>query len=137
MVEFLPQQLIMDGLSTTEQATKAAKELIQIINNSGPKTPLKTREIQLHSINKSATLFHNIQPQQTNSKLVPIKVTTVALPRVPIIVPSPRVTMTVSPLRVIEPRVPVISQGENIEYIIQIYMGERENCNSSSIVTPP
>ena len=32
-----PQDLVMSGLSTTDQATKASKELIQIMNNPGPK----------------------------------------------------------------------------------------------------
>ena len=50
----------------------------------------------------------------------------VAPTRVPVIVTSPRVHMTVAPPRVIEPRVPVISQEENIGGIIQIDMVESE-----------
>ena len=42
---------------------------------------------------------------------------TVAPPRVNITVKSLRVNMKVAPLRVIEPRVPVISQEDNIEDI--------------------
>ena len=34
-----PQQLIIPGLSTTEQDSNAAKEVIQIMNNTVPKTP--------------------------------------------------------------------------------------------------
>ena len=37
-----------------------------------------------------------------------------APPRVPITVTAPRVPMTMAPMRVIEPRVPVISKEENI-----------------------
>ena len=44
----------------------------------------------------------------------------VAPPRVPITVPLPRVPMTVAPTRVIEPRVLVILQAENIEDIRQM-----------------
>ena len=91
-----------------------------------PKNPLTIEEIQLHSINHSATLFCNIQPQQPNSKLVPREVQTVAPPRVTITVPSMRVTMIVAPPRVIEHRVPVMSQEENIEDIINMYMVERD-----------
>ena len=39
VVEFLPQHLIMTGLSTNEPATKAAKELVQIMKNPGPTPP--------------------------------------------------------------------------------------------------
>ena len=58
--------------------------------------------------------------------MVPREVTMVAHPMVSIKVPSLRVTMTVAPLRVIEPRVPVISQEDNIEDIIQMDMVESE-----------
>ena len=58
-------------------------------------------ESQLQAIDRLATFFHNIQPQQPNKKVVPIEVTTVAPLRVPITVPSLRVYMTVAPPRVI------------------------------------
>ena len=47
--------------------------------------------------------------------------------KVSITVPSLRVTMAVAPSRVIEPRVPLISQEENVEYIG--HMGEVESNN--------
>ena len=36
VVELFPQHLVMPGLSTTEQAIKAAKELIKVLKNPGP-----------------------------------------------------------------------------------------------------
>ena len=39
VVEFLPQHLIMPGLSAAEKATKASKELIHVIKNTGPQKP--------------------------------------------------------------------------------------------------
>ena len=39
VVEFFPQHIVMPGLSGTEQATKAAKELMHEIKNIGPQTP--------------------------------------------------------------------------------------------------
>ena len=53
--------------------------------------------------------------------------TTVTPPRVPITVPSSRVPMTVAPPRDIEPRVPVISQEDNIEDIIKMDTVESKN----------
>ena len=47
VVEFLPQHLIMPGLSAIEQVTKAVKELIHVINNPGPQTPFTIGESQL------------------------------------------------------------------------------------------
>ena len=66
VLELLPQRLIIPGFSTTEQSTKAYKELIQIMNNPGPKTPFTIRERQLHAINRLAKMFNNIKTQQTD-----------------------------------------------------------------------
>ena len=113
----------MPGLSVTEQSTKAAKELVQMMKNPGSKNPFTIGESQLHAIDRLATLFNTIQPQQTNkpnSKLVPRELPTVAPPRFLIIVTSPRVHRTVAPPRLIGTREPVLSQEENIEDIIQM-----------------
>ena len=58
--------------------------------------------------------------------MVPRELSTVAPLRVTITVPALRVSIKVSPPRVIETRVPVISQEENIGGIIQIDMVESE-----------
>ena len=63
-----PQHLVMSGLSTTDQATKASKELIQIMNNPGPKIPFTIWESQLHDIDILATLFNNMQPDKPQKK---------------------------------------------------------------------
>ena len=105
MVELLPQHLIIPGLSTTEQVTKAPKELIHIINNPGPKNSFTTREIQFHAIDRLLTLFQKMQPQQPNTKFLPRKFPKVVPTMMPIKVPSPRVPMTVAPPRVIEPTI--------------------------------
>ena len=126
MVGLLPQNLIMPGLYITEQATKAAKELIQIIKNLGPKNPLMIGDSQLHAIDMLATLFHNKKMQQPNPKVVPREVLTVATTRMTSKVPSPMVPMAVAPPRVIEPRVPVIPQDDNIEEIRHMEMVKSE-----------
>ena len=87
VVEFLPQHLIMTGLSTTEQSTKGSKELIHILKKPGPKTPFTIRESQFHAIDRLSTLFQNAQLQQPNATLVPIEVPTVAPLRVSIAAP--------------------------------------------------
>ena len=61
----------MPVLSTTEQATKAAKELIQIVKNPGQNKSFKIGERQLHTINILATLFNNMQPDKPQTKLKP------------------------------------------------------------------
>ena len=126
VVYFLPNHLIMPGFSTIEKSTKADNELIQILKNPGPKTPFMIGETQFHVIDRLATLFHNLQPQQPNTTVFTREVPKVAPLRVPVIVPSPRVPMTVAPPRVIEPRDPVISHEENIEDIRQINMIESD-----------
>ena len=101
--------------------------MIQIIKNPGPNDPFTIRESQLHAIDRLATPFHNIKPQQptkTNAKVVPREVPTVAPQRMPFIVPSPRVPMMVVPPRVIEPRIPLISQEDKIKYIRKMEMAE-------------
>ena len=65
VVELFPQHLVMIGLSTREQATKASKELIHVLKNTGPQTPFTTREIQLHATDKLAKIFNTMQPEKT------------------------------------------------------------------------
>ena len=96
----------MDRLSTTEQATKAAKELILLLNNPGPKKTFTLGEGQFHDINRLATLFHNVETQQPNTTVVPREVPMVA---------PPRTCMTVALQRVIESRVTIILKEDNIE----------------------
>ena len=110
-----PQHLVMPGLNTTEKSTKSAKELIQVIKHPGPKNPFTIREIQLPTIDRLAKLFNTIQPEKTQTKLVPREVPMIGPPRVPITLPSLRVPATVTPPRVMTPRVPMISQEGTIE----------------------
>ena len=74
IMEFLPKHLIMPGLSTTEQVTKASKELLQIIKNPRPKNTFNIKVCQSYAIDRLATLFNNIktkQPNKPNTKVVP------------------------------------------------------------------
>ena len=48
-VDCFPQHLIMPGLPATEQATRAAEELMNEINNPGPQTPVTIGESQLQA----------------------------------------------------------------------------------------
>ena len=105
----------MTGLSTTEQATNAAKDLIQVLKNTGPKHPFRIGESQLHAIDRLATLFNTMQPGKTQTKLLPREVPMIATPRVPSAVSPPRVPATVSLTRVMIPRVQMISQEDTIE----------------------
>ena len=79
VVELLPQHLIIPGFPTTEQATKSVKELINVLDNAGPKTPFTIGETQLHTIDILEKLFHNAQLQQPIATIGPSLVTTVAL----------------------------------------------------------
>ena len=117
----------MPGLSTTYQYTKAAKDLVQVLKKPGPKTPFTIRESQLHTIDRLEKLFNTMQPEKTQTKVVPIEVTTIAPPRVPITVPPPRVPAKVTPPRVMTPRVLMISQEEPIEDIRQRDTVENKN----------
>ena len=72
----------------------------------------------MHAIDRIKTLFNDIKPQQpkkSNAKLVPIEVLSIAPTRVTITVPSPRVLMTVESPRVMAPRIPLISNEDNVE----------------------
>ena len=60
VVEFSPPQFIMQGLSSTEKATKAANELIQVLKNTGPQTPFTIGESQLHALDRLAKLFNTM-----------------------------------------------------------------------------
>ena len=103
----------MIELSTTEQSTNADKELIQVLKNPGPINTFKIVESQFHAINRISTLFNNIQPhkpKKPNTKVVLREVPMVAPPRVPVIVQATRMPMTMVSLRVMEPRIPLVSQ---------------------------
>ena len=108
VVYFLPKHLVMPGLSTTEQAAKAPKEMIQVLKNPGPQTPFTIGESQLNTIDRLEKLFNTMQPYKIQTKVLPREVPTIAPPRVPITVPPPRVPATVAPPRVMTPRVPMI-----------------------------
>ena len=127
----MPQHLIIYGLSTTEQATKEAKELIKLLKNPGPKTPFTIIESQFHAIKRLATLFNNIQPQQPkkpNTKVFPREVPSIAPLTVPITVPSPRVSMTVASPREMAPRIPLISEDYNVEDTNHVEAVEHNKC---------
>ena len=100
--------------------------MINILDNPGPKTPFTIGETQLHTIDILEKLFHNAQLQQPNATVVTREGPMVATQRVPATALAQRLDITVAPLRVIEHRVSVISQGGNIEYIILIEMVENE-----------
>ena len=127
MVAFLPQHLIIPGLSAIEQATNYAKELIHVIKNRVPKTPFTIGESLLQAVDKLAKLFNTMQPATKNTTVVPSKVTTIALTRVPVTVPPPRVPEEVTPPRVMIPRKPMITQEVPIEYNRQRYTVEHNN----------
>ena len=65
VVGFLPQYLIMPGLSSTEQDTKATKELIQVLKNPGPQAPFIIEASQLHSIDILEKIFNTMKPEKT------------------------------------------------------------------------
>ena len=111
MVEFVPQHLVIPGLSTTEQANKSANELIHVLRNTVPQTPFTIGERKLHAINILEKRFNTMQPEKTQTKVLPREVPTI---------PPPSIPITVPPLRVMTPRVPMISQEDTIEDIIQM-----------------
>ena len=115
MVEFLPQHLVIPWLSTTQQATKEAKELILVLKNTGPQTPFSIRERKLHAIDRLEKLFNTMQQEKTQTKVLPREVQTIVPPRVTITVLPPRVPVIVTPLRVMTFRVPIISQKDPTE----------------------
>ena len=72
----------------------------------------------MHAIDRLATLLNNIKKWQLNNsnvKVFPKEVPLVAPMMAPIAVSSPRVTMIVSSPRVMAPRIPLISQEENLD----------------------
>ena len=105
----------MPGLSTTEQVTNAAKELIQVLKNPGPQTPFTIREIQLHSIDRLEKLFNTMQPEKTHTKVLLREVPKRTPLRVPITVAPPRVPVTVAPLTAMTPMLPMISKEYPVE----------------------
>ena len=127
VVESLPQHLIMPVLSATEQATKAAKQLIHVINNPGTQTPFTIKDIQLQAIDKLAQLFNTMQPETTQTKVVHSKVPTIAPTRVPVIVPPLRVSDEVTPPKVMTTRTPIITQEDPIYYSRQRDTVENNN----------
>ena len=112
----MPQHLVMPRLSAKEQATKDPKELIHGIKNPGPQTPFTIRESQLQAINMLEKLFNTIKLEITQTTVLPRELTTIAPTRVPVTVPSPRVSAEVTPPRVMTPRTPMITQEYPIEY---------------------
>ena len=127
VVEFLPQHLIMPGLSSTEQATKAAKELIQVLNPPVPQTPFTIGKSQLYVIDILEKLFITMQTDKTHTKVVPREVPTIAPLRAPITVPPPGVATTVTLKRLMTPRAPMITQEDPIEYSRKISTVENKN----------
>ena len=105
----------MPGLSATEQANNAVKELMHILKDIGPQTPFTIRESQLHAINILGNLFNTIQPKKIQTTVLPKEVPMIAPTRVSVTVPSPRVPETVTPPRLVIPRSPMISQEYPIE----------------------
>ena len=100
----------MPGLSASEQSTKAAKELIHILKNPGPQTPLTIGESQLNAINTLKKIFNTMQLEKTQTTVLPREVPTIAPKRVPVTLPPPRMPVIVIPPRVMIPRAPMISQ---------------------------
>ena len=80
--ENFPQHLVMPGLSTTDQSTKADKELIRVLKHPGPKPPFTIGENLLHAIDILAKLFNTMQPDKTQIKGVPREVRIIGPPRV-------------------------------------------------------
>ena len=68
-----------------------------------------------------------MQPEKTQTKVVPREVPKIEPPRVPITVPPLRVPATVTPPRVMTPRVPMITQEDPIEYSRQRDTVENNN----------
>ena len=67
----------MPGLSAVEQATKDAKKLIHLIKYTGPETPLTIGEIQLQAVDKLAQIFNTMQPEKTQTTVLPMEVPTI------------------------------------------------------------
>ena len=111
----------MPGLSATEQATKAAKELIHVIKNPVPQTHFTIGESQLQTINRLEKLFKTMQPETKQTTVVPRIVPIIAPTRVPVTVPPLRVPAEVTPPRMMTPRTPMITQKDSIDDI-----GQRE-----------
>ena len=111
----MPHILVIPGLSTTDQSTNSDKELIQELKNPGPKNSFIILDRQLRAIDILATLFNTVQPEKTQTKVLPTEVPMIAPLRVPITVLTMRLPETVSPSRVMIPRVQMISQEDTIE----------------------
>ena len=78
-------------------------------------------------MNKLAQIFNTMQPEKTQTTVLPREVPTIAPTRVPVTVPPPRVSATVTPPRVMTPREPIITQEYPIEDIIHRDKFEHNN----------
>ena len=76
---------------------------------------------------KSCSTITNMQPDKTQTKVVPREVSLIAPPRVPITVPPPKVPATVTPPRMMTHRIPIITKEDPSEDIRQRDTVENNN----------